>query len=1130
MPDLHSPSSPAAPPRARSPIAVAPITAAPPLPAAAPAQPDPARCIRVRGAREHNLKNIDVSIPRDRLVVITGLSGSGKSSLAFDTIFAEGQRKYMESLSAYARQFLDQLKKPDVDDIEGLPPTIAIEQRSGTASPRSTVATTTEILDYLRLLYARCGSPRCWCPTKTKKDGTITERCGRPITATSASQIVDAVMALALGTPSLREGRESGGSPLRGESGGSSPASDPKLLILAPVVRLQKGFHKDVLEDIQSKGWGRIRATAGSGAAAKAPVILEIRDALAKGGENPLSFGRYEKNSVDVVIDRIVLRPDARQRIAEAVEAALKLAGGSVIVSVETPSAPTGWTDRIYSDKFACPEHPECALEELAPRLFSFNAPTGACPECHGLGSVQHFQAELCIPDRTLSIADGAVKPWKVPPPMGRYYRKLLRQFCVSFKVDPDLPISVLPDWAVRILIDGTTPEDEKKHRAKFTGVAPSLRAWYEKTESSFIREWLAQFMQEVDCPTCRGDRLKIEALHVLLESDHHADQRRLAQRQVVGRPADAARSTINIAELSRLTITDAADFVRHLKLSAEHRLIAEPILKEVLGRLGFLASVGLDYLSLDRKTGTLSGGEAQRIRLATQVGSKLVGACYVLDEPTIGLHQRDNTRLINTLRHLADIGNTVLVVEHDEDMIRAADWVLDVGPGPGVHGGRVVAQGTVPDIIASPASLTGQYLSGLKRIDTPRRRRPLDPAAAVVVKGAKENNLKAVDVAFPLGGLICVTGVSGSGKSTLVNDILLQAAKKDLLGSRVRVGAHARITGLKKVDRIIEVDQSPIGRTPRSNPATYTGIFDEIRRIFAATKEAKIRGYQPGRFSFNVRAQKGGGRCEACEGQGLKKIEMHFLPDVYVNCEVCRGARYNRETLEVLYRGKSIADVLNLTVEASCAFFENHPKIARFVECLRDVGLGYITLGQPSTTLSGGEAQRIKLATELGKVGSAAMPSQFGVRTEDSAEADTIPDPDLDTDIESDDEQDDAVAESSLRHSTTTTPPLRHSGTSAKTLYILDEPTTGLHFDDVARLVQVLNRLADAGNTLVVIEHNLDVIKCADWIIDLGPEGGDRGGSIVVAGTPEDVMRTPASYTGTYLKLHLEAERARTA
>ena len=1091
-----------------------------------------AHCIRVRGAREHNLKNVDVNIPRDRLVVITGLSGSGKSSLAFDTIFAEGQRKYMESLSAYARQFLDQLKKPDVDDIEGLPPTIAIEQRSGTASPRSTVATTTEIYDYLRLLYARCGKPTCWHPTVLKKDGTVLERCGKPISAMGATQIVDAIMDLGtppLGTPPVPGGSSSDSERKRQETAGDRRGTQElRLMILAPVLRAKKGFHKEVLEDMQAQGWGRIRVAPGG----KNPEIMEIRDALKKGGENPLGLGRYEKHSIDVVIDRIGLRPDVRQRIAEAVESALKLANGTVVVSVEEQSNSSGsesrttqskWTDRVFSEKFACAEHPECALEELSPRLFSFNSPHGACAQCHGLGKIMEYDEALVIPDPSKSLGDGAIKPFRVPPPMGRFFRKRLRQFCEHFGVSPNQSVSALAPAIKKILLKGTTEEDAKKYKHAFDGVGKILQNWYEKTESSFIREWLGQYMHETDCPVCRGDRLRIDALHVQMSSEHAADMNKARSATVLGRAKNDGH-TLNIAELSRLTIDDAAEFIRAMVLTSEQKTIAEAILKELLSRMGFLTSVGLEYLSLDRKTGSLSGGEAQRIRLATQVGSKLVGACYVLDEPTIGLHQRDNARLIGTLRHLADIGNTVIVVEHDEDMVRSADHVLDVGAGPGVHGGRIVAQGTIPEIIAEPSSLTGQYLSGMKRIETPKQRRPLDPKFSIMVKGATENNLRDIDVAFPLGtearaqarapgtaatggAFVVVTGVSGSGKSTLVNDILLRAAKKDLHSSREKPGAHAKITGLNKIDRVIEVDQSPIGRTPRSNAATYTGIFDEIRRIFSTTKEAKIRGYKVGRFSFNVSSKNGGGRCEACEGQGLKKIEMHFLPDVYVSCEVCSGKRYNRETLEVHYRGKSIADVLAMTVEQSCEFFENHPRIGRYVTCLRDVGLGYIQLGQPSTQLSGGEAQRVKLATELGKIGG---PLPGKKRKSDGDE-------DEDTIEEVAEEIDEAAAKAA-----------RFNGPTTRTLYILDEPTTGLHFDDVNRLIQVLHRLADSGHSLVVIEHNLDVIKCADWLIDLGPEGGDKGGSIIAAGTPEQVMETPGSYTGTFLKLHLEAERIR--
>ncbi|GJM18207.1 MAG: UvrABC system protein A [Phycisphaeraceae bacterium] len=987
------------------------------------------RVIRVRGAKEHNLKNVDLTIPRDKLVVMTGLSGSGKSSLAFDTIFAEGQRKYMESLSAYARQFLDQLKKPDVEEIEGIPPTIAIEQRSAAHNPRSTVATTTEIYDYLRLLYARCGVPRSWAPTKTKKDGTVLERSGRLIESSSATQIVDAVLKFDEGT---------------------------RLMVLAPVVRGKKGFHKDVLDDFFAHGWQRARVNGD---------VVDLRDVLAKGGDNPLDLHRHKKHSIDAVVDRVVVKPDARQRLVESIEASLRLSDGAVIISVRDDDTRDTWTDHPFSEKYADPEHPEISLSELSPRLFSFNSPYGACPTCHGLGAILEFAEDLVVPEPDKPLSKGGIAPWKKNGPGGMIYPKYLRRFCRAFGINIATPVGKLEQHIYDILLHGTTAEQAKAFGVKWDGVLPMLSAWFEKTESTWVKDHLNGFQRESECPSCRGDRLRLEALHVLLESKHKAETDRAFSDAVIGRPKNDG-SVLNIAELSRLNINDAIAFVEGLKLTKEQQQIAEPILREVGNRLRFLTSVGLDYLSLDRRTATLSGGEAQRIRLATQVGSGLVGACYVLDEPTIGLHQRDNDRLIKTLRHLTDIGNTVLVVEHDEDMIRAADHVVDIGPGPGVHGGEIVAQGTVADIIATEGSLTGDYLAGRRSIDVPDERRVVSTRQAVTVKGAKHNNLKNVDALFPVGGFVCVTGVSGSGKSTLVNDILLRAVKQHLHGTKELPGAHSRITGLNRIDRIIEVDQSPIGRTPRSNPATYTGIFDDIRKVFTQTKESKIRGYKPGRFSFNVTAQNGGGRCEACQGQGLKKIEMHFLPDVFVECEVCEGKRYNRETLEVTYRSKNIADVLALTVEDACAFFENHPKILRFAQCLRDVGLGYITLGQPSTTLSGGEAQRVKLATELGK----------GVRHDG-------------------------------------TPGVEH------TLYILDEPTTGLHFEDIRKLLEVLQRLADADNTLVVIEHNLDVIKCADWIIDLGPEGGDGGGTIVAAGTPEDVADTDASFTGAYLR-----------
>jgi excinuclease ABC subunit A len=1022
--------------RADKPASQAEAKPAATMPGVAKPRPDAFadRVIRVRGAKEHNLKNVDLTIPRDRLVVMTGLSGSGKSSLAFDTIFAEGQRKYMESLSAYARQFLDQLKKPDVEEIEGIPPTIAIEQRSSAHNPRSTVATTTEIFDYLRLLFARCGTPRSWAVIKAKKDGTVLERSGVKVQASSASQIVDHLMGLPAGT---------------------------RLMVIAPVVRGKKGFHKDTLESLSQNGWARARVNG---------QTVDLREVLKNEGENPLDLHRHKKHDIDAVIDRLAIADDSRQRLAESVEAALRLADGSVIASVEENGT---FVDRSFSTRFADPDHPEVALEELSPRLFSFNSPFGACPTCHGLGAILEFVEDLVVPDPDKAILSGGIAPWKKNGPGGMIYPRYLRRFCRAFDVAPGTTMRRLDPEIYEILLRGTTPEQAKKHKAQWDGVLPMLRAWFEKTESTWVKEHLHQYQRETVCHACHGDRLRLEALHVLVESTHHAEIARAASPTVIGRPVNDG-TMLNIAELSRLNITDAIAYIEGLKLTQEQATIAEPILREVGNRLRFLTSVGLDYLSLDRRTATLSGGEAQRIRLATQVGSGLVGACYVLDEPTIGLHQRDNDRLIATLRHLTDIGNTVLVVEHDEDMIRAADHLVDVGPGPGVHGGRIIAQGTVQEVIDTPGSLTGDYLAGRRRIEVPKARRPLDEKKALTIKGARQNNLKGVDAAFPLGGIVCVTGVSGSGKSTLVNDILLRAVRKHLTGGGDLPGAHSRVNGLQHVQRIIEVDQSPIGRTPRSNPATYTGVFDEIRKVFAATKESKIRGYQPGRFSFNVSAERGGkagggGRCEACQGQGLKKIEMHFLPDIFVECEVCKGTRYNRETLEVKYRGKSIAEVLALTVEDACTFFENHPKIARFVECLRDVGLGYITLGQPSTTISGGEAQRVKLATELGK----------GTRYDG-------------------------------------TPSTEH------TLYILDEPTTGLHFEDIRKLLEVLNRLADSNNTLVVIEHNLDVIKCADWIIDLGPEGGDGGGSIVATGTPEQVAKNKASHTGRYLKAML--------
>ncbi|MEO0325445.1 MAG: excinuclease ABC subunit UvrA [Myxococcota bacterium] len=982
---------------------------------------EPIREIRVRGAREHNLKGVDIDIPRDRLVVITGLSGSGKSSLAFDTIFAEGQRKYMESLSAYARQFLDQQKKPDVESIEGLPPTIAIEQRTSGHNPRSTVATSTEIYDYLRLLFARAGKPHCWEPTKTKKDGTIVERCGLPISAAHPTMITDAVSSLAEGT---------------------------RLVVLAPVVRQKKGFHREVIEDLARDGYVRARVNG---------TLVDLAEVLADEGENPLGLGRYEKHDIEAVVDRLTVRAKSRQRLADSVETALRTSDGVVIVSVQQEDK--SFADTVYSEHYACALHPQRSLDELEPRLFSFNSPQGACPDCHGLGVLLKIDEDLVVPDASLALGKNGIAAFKKNGPAGMFARRLLRRFCRRFGVTMATPVDGLSAEVRQILLHGTTPALEAKYDAEWEGVIPYLEGWFERTDSKWVKEFLQDFMTEQECPRCLGHRLNVKALSVTLPITEPLPDEVVAERRRHGLSGDAHK--LNLSDFARLNIDVASGILASLELTEEQTAIAKPIHREVNARLGFLQSVGLGYLSLARRTSTLSGGEAQRIRLATQVGSGIVGTAYVLDEPTIGLHPRDNARLIRTLRHLADIGNTVLVVEHDEEMVRAADHVIDIGPGPGVHGGTIVAQGTIAEISTVEASLTGKYLSGEREVATPapEERRKLSKKRALVVKGARQHNLKSVDATFPLGGLLAVTGVSGSGKSTLVNDILLRAVKRHLHGSRAKPGRHTRVNGLTKVDRIIEVDQTPIGRTPRSNPATYTGIFTEIRNIFAGTQEARARGYAGGRFSFNVK----GGRCEHCAGQGVRRIEMHFLPDVFVECEVCGGTRFNRETLEITYRGKSIADVLRMTCEDATAFFENHPKIHRFTKCLLEVGLGYLTLGQPSTTLSGGEAQRVKLASELGKG-------------------------------------------QSLR------------GQQDHTLYILDEPTTGLHFEDVRKLVAVLQRLVDQGNTVLVIEHNLDVIKSADWLLDLGPEGGAGGGRIVAEGTPEAVAAQTESYTGSFL------------
>jgi len=978
------------------------------------------KLIRVRGAREHNLRNISVDIPRDKLVVITGVSGSGKSSLAFDTIFAEGQRKYMESLSAYARQFLQQMQKPDVDDIEGLPPTIAIEQRTGGNNPRSTVATITEIYDYLRLLFARCGQPTCWAIVGGSEADP--EHCGRPISATPPSQIVERLMAMPQST---------------------------RLMICSPIIRGKKGFHRDVLEGLQRQGLVRARVNG---------EIIDLRDALKEGGENPLNLGRYELHTIDAIVDRVVVKPadSTRQRLAESVETALKLSDGLLLVlsqealseerSDEDGDRRTSWSEHRFSEKFACPVHPEFSIEELEPRLFSFNSPYGACSKCGGLGIMHEFEAGAVVENPSLTIAEGAISAFaRVGHVYRSWFSAVIRRACKRFGISRDTPFEKLPADHRKLLLYGSNDRRKNSEKKPFAGVIPILKDRFANTENERIKERLSTLLSQTPCPQCHGRRLREEALHVFLRS---------------------GSLRVNIADVTAMTIEQAMGFFETIALGPEQAAIAAPVLREIRSRLGFLASVGLNYLSLDRTAGTLSGGEAQRIRLATQVGSGLVGVCYVLDEPTIGLHHRDNDRLISTLRHLTDIGNSVLVVEHDEEMIRAADHIVDVGPGPGHHGGGIVAQGTVSDICSARQSLTGQFLSGQRTIRLPASRHTVSERSVIVIKGARENNLKSIDVSIPLGGMICITGVSGSGKSTLVNEILLKAARAAVYGSREKPGAHTRINGLKQVDRVIEVDQSPIGRTPRSNPATYTGVFDDIRRLFARTKEARIRGYEPGRFSFNVK----GGRCEACQGQGVKKIEMHFLPDVFVTCEVCKGARYNRETLEVHYRDKTIADVLRLTVEDAVNFFESHPRILRMLQSLHDVGLDYVELGQPSTTLSGGEAQRIKLASELGAA------------------------------------------------------PAGH------TLYILDEPTTGLHFADIDRLLTVFNRLAEAGHTLVVIEHNLDVVKNADWIIDLGPEGGDRGGTVVAAGTPEAITAVKASHTGRYLRPLLAPRRRQPA
>jgi excinuclease ABC subunit A len=969
--------------------------------------------IRIKGAREHNLKNIDIDVPRDQLVVITGLSGSGKSTLAFDTIYAEGQRKYMESLSAYARQFLDQLQKPDIDEIEGLPPTIAIEQRSASSNPRSTVATTTEIYDYLRVLFARAGTPHCW-------------ECGREIASQTPSQIVDAVMKFPAGT---------------------------KVMILSPLVRGQKGEHKETFGAIHKQGFVRARVDGS---------IIELQKP-----ENAPKLAKTFAHHIEAIVDRIVIKPEIRSRLADSVETALKLSQGLVIVTVWEDGK---WADKLFSEKFACPLHPHVSLPEMEPRLFSFNSPHGACPACHGLGTSSDFDPELIVNDESLSLENGAIEAWrKNGKRMNIHYARALRQFAKDFGITYSQPYKEIPRKVRDILMYGTAEKGDAGTGTEFEGVIPNLQRRFDNTESEWVKARLHQYRSEQACEVCGGTRLRKEAMAVRL---HTSESTAASTEPAKGDDASSIKLPgYSIDDVARMMVDRAKAFFERLELGEEKTAIAEPIVREISARLGFMFDVGLGYLTLDRKTGSLSGGEAQRIRLATQVGSGLVGVCYVLDEPTIGLHQRDNARLIRTLCRLRDIGNSVLMVEHDEDCIRAADYLIDIGPGAGAHGGEVMVTAPVRQLLnqKNPSrnesvhapdrrtqSLTLKYLTGEYAIVTPCNRRPIHPdALCLELKGCRENNLKSVDVRIPLGGLVCVTGVSGSGKSTLINQTLLPALKRKLYGSKVKAGIHKSLNGVSKIDKVIEIDQSPIGRTPRSNPATYTGVFDEIRRVLAKTREAKIRGYEAGRFSFNVK----GGRCEACQGQGTKCIEMHFLPDVYVACEVCRGSRYNAETLEIHYRGKNVAEILDMTVEEALAFFENFPRIHQLLKAINDVGLSYVKLGQPSTQLSGGEAQRVKLATELGK------------------------------------------------------------SATGHTLYVLDEPTTGLHFADIHNLLNVLNRLADLGNTILVIEHNLDVIKCADWIIDLGPEGGDGGGRIVAQGPPEKIITVDASYTAEYLR-----------
>ena len=940
----------------------------------------------VRGAREHNLKDVSIELPREALIVFTGLSGSGKSSLAFDTIFAEGQRRYVESLSAYARQFLGQMDKPDVDFIEGLSPAVSIDQKSTNRNPRSTVGTITEVYDYLRLLFARAGRPHC-------------PSCSKPVSRQTPQQIVDQILTMPPTT---------------------------KFQILAPVVRARKGEFVDLFAELIASGYARARIDGNTIALSDAPKLK-----------------KQEKHTIDVVVDRLSAKPESKSRLTDSIETALKLASG--IVLLDFVDAKGADKERTFSEHLACHDC-NLSFEELEPRSFSFNSPFGACPECTGIGTKLEVDEELIIPDDSISIYEGAIAPW-AGGQSSEYFLRLLEALSEDVKFSLNTPWKRLPEKARNAIIYGYEYEIHVKyknrygrvrnHTSGFEGVVPFIHRRHGETDSDYSREKYEAYMRETPCSVCQGARLKPEVLAVTV-------------------------GDLSISQICELSIADCADFLKKISLSARESQIAERVMKEVHARLGFLLDVGLDYLSLARPAATLSGGEAQRIRLATQIGSGLVGVLYVLDEPSIGLHQRDNRRLIDTLTRLRDLGNTLIVVEHDEETIRTADWIVDIGPGAGEHGGKVVVSGDYQSLLDSKESITGAYLSGRKSIEIPSKRRPLDPKRKLVVKGAKENNLKDIDVEIPLGVFVSVTGVSGSGKSTLVNDILYSVLANKLNGARIVPGRHRSVSGVDLLDKVVHVDQSPIGRTPRSNPATYTGVFDKVRALFAETTEAKVRGYQQGRFSFNVK----GGRCENCSGDGTITIEMNFLPDVYVPCEVCHGARYNRETLEVHYKGKTIADVLNMPIEQAHSFFESVPTIARFLKTLCDVGLGYVRLGQSAPTLSGGEAQRVKLATEL------------------------------------------------QRRST------------GRTIYVLDEPTTGLHFEDVNKLLGVLNRLVESGNTVVVIEHNLDVIKSSDWVIDMGPEGGFRGGTVVAEGTPEEISKVSASYTGQFLADILKTNR----